>query len=117
MTRKGFGFFSIDEDHEDLLIPPEWTNHALSGDIVKVVSIGKYSDTSVGNIPAREAGKVIEIVSRARETFVGTLVEENGLTFLAPDYKKMYVPIVILDRDNTPLGYKVVVRLVSWDAG
>ena len=68
MTRKGFGFFAVGEDKEDLLIPPEWANHALSGDIVKVTSTGSYRDPS-GRMPPREAGKVIEIISRARETF------------------------------------------------
>lgn len=115
MTRKGFGFFAIGEDQEDLLIPPEWTSHALSGDIVKVVPMGEYRDPA-GRMPARAAGKVAEIVSRARETFVGTLIEENSMTFLEPDYKKMYVPIVILDRGEAPLGYKALVRMISWDA-
>ncbi|MFA6349047.1 MAG: ribonuclease R [Candidatus Paceibacterota bacterium] len=115
MTRKGFGFFTREGHDEDLLIPPEWTAHALSGDIVKVVPTGTYQDPS-GRMPAREAGKVIEIISRARETFVGTLIEENGLAMLEPDYKKMYVPIVIRDRGEASIGYKVLVRLVSWDA-
>lgn len=115
MTRKGFGFFAVEGQEEDLLIPPEWTNHALSGDIVKVAPAGSYRDPR-GTMPPREAGKVIEIISRARETFVGTLIEENGLTLMAPDYKKMYVPIVILDRGDAPLGYKVLVRLGEWAA-
>jgi ribonuclease R len=124
MTRKGFGFFAIPEaalpsgsnaPTEDLLIPQEWTNHALSGDIVKVTPAGMYRDPT-GRMPPRAAGKVIEIISRARETFVGALIEENGLTLLTPDYKKMYVPIVILDRGDAPVGYKALVRLVSWDA-
>ncbi|MFZ2500453.1 MAG: ribonuclease R [Minisyncoccia bacterium] len=115
MTRKGIGFFPIGDDKEDLLIPQEWTNHALSGDIVKVAPAGTYSDPS-GRMSPREAGKVVEIISRARETFVGSLIEENGLTLLISDYKKMHVPVVIMDRGDAPLGYKVVVRLVSWDA-
>ncbi len=113
MTRKGIGFFSVEGKEEDLLIPAKWTSHALSGDIVKVKPAGKYSDPT-GRMPSREAGKVVEIVSRARETFVGTLVEENGLTLMAPDYKKMYVPIVILDRGEAHLGDKVLVRLGEW---
>ncbi|TSC70838.1 MAG: ribonuclease R, partial [Parcubacteria group bacterium Gr01-1014_49] len=115
MTRKGIGFFSADENAEDLIIPPEWTGHALAGDIVKVAPAGSYRDPS-GRMPPRAAGKVVEIVSRARETFVGTLVEENGLTLLSPDYKKMHVPIVILDRGQAQVGYKALVRLASWDA-
>ncbi len=113
MTRKGIGFFSVEGREEDLIIPSEWTNHALSGDIVKVAPAGSYQDP-LGRMPPRAAGKVMEIVSRARETFVGTLVEENGLTLLTPDYKKMYVPIVILNRGDAPLGYKAVVRLGEW---
>lgn len=113
MTRKGFGFFSIGEDKEDLLIPPQWSAHALSGDMVKVTPMGEYRDPS-GRMPARAAGKVTEILSRARETFVGTLIEENGLTMLAPDYKKMYVPMVILDRGQAMIGDKVLVRLGAW---
>lgn len=115
MTRKGYGFFAIGEDEEDLLIPPESTGHALSGDVVRVERTGLHHDP-LGKMPPREAGKVVEIVSRARETFVGTLVEEDGLTFLQPDYKKMYVPLVILDRGDAPLGYKALVRMKSWDA-
>ena len=115
MTRKGIGFFPIDGREEDLIIPQEWTSHALAGDIVKVELAGTYTDPR-GMMPPRAAGRVTEIVSRARETFVGTLIEEAGLTFLRPDYKKMYVPLVVLNRGDAPLGYKVVVRLVSWDA-
>jgi ribonuclease R len=114
MTRKGFGFFAIGDDKEDLLIPPEWTNHALSGDIVRVAPAGEYRDPT-GRMPARASGKVVEVVSRARETFVGTLVESDGLVFLEPDYKKMYVPIVIRDADKALLGTKVLARMVSWD--
>ncbi|MDO8624101.1 MAG: ribonuclease R [bacterium] len=115
MTRKGMGFFTYAEEKEDLLIPPEWTHHALHGDIVKVELAGIYRDP-VGKMPPRAAGKVVEILARARETFVGTLIEESGLTLLTPDYKKMYVPIVINKRGDTPIGYKVLVRLDAWDA-
>ena len=119
MTRKGIGFFAVPtasseaSAKEDLLIPKEWSAHALSGDIVKVKPSGMYSDP-MGRMPPRDAGRVIEIISRARETFVGTLVDENGLTLMAPDYKKMYVPIVILDKANAQIGDKVLVRLGEW---
>lgn len=116
MTRKGFGFFAIGEDKEDLLIPPEWTNHALSGDIVKVARVGNYQDPS-GRMPVREAGKVVEIVSRARETFVGSFVEESGKTLLVSDYKKMHVPIEVRDTKGAEFGYKVLVRIQGWDEG
>src|SRR3989338_3578548 len=122
MTRKGIGFFPFPAvalakvgPSEDLIIPAEWTNHALSGDIVKVATAGMYKDP-MGRMPPRATGKVTEIISRARETFVGSLVEENGLTLMSPDYKKMYVPIVILDRGEAEIGDKVLVRLGEWTA-
>src|SRR3989338_2293740 len=117
MTRKGFGFFSIGEDKEDLLIPPESTNHALSGDIVKVTPAGTYRDP-MGKMPPREAGTVVEIVSRAREAFVGTLVpseERPGIILLQPDYKRMHVPLEVRDAQDAPLGYKVLVEMKGWD--
>ncbi len=116
MTRKGFGFFSVGDDKEDLLIPPELTDHALSGDTVKVAAAGSYRDPS-GRMPPRKAGKVIEIISRARETFVGSLIEDNGKTLLAPDYKKMYVPIEVRDTKYAQLGFKVLVRMKGWEEG
>lgn len=120
MTRKGIGFFSLPtkdgkraKKEDDLLIPADATLHALHGDTVEVEPTGTYRDPS-GRMPPRASGKVVRIVKRSRETFVGTLVEEDGLTLLAPDYKKMHLPLVILDRGTTPLGEKVVVKLVHW---
>lgn len=125
MTRKGFGFFTQPMevlpvgslavgDKEDLLIPPDWTNHALSGDIVKVAPMGNYRDPS-GRMPPRASGKVVEIVSRVRETFVGTLIEEGGKTFIAPDYKKMHVPVEVRDAKEAQLGYKMLIRMKGWE--
>lgn len=116
MTRKGIGFFSIGEDQDDLLIPAEWTAHALHGDVVKVAPAGIYRDPA-SRMPPRASGKVIEIVSRARETFVGSLVEVDGTTLLAPDYKKMYVPLIVRERNGAELGYKVLVRMQGWEDG
>ncbi len=114
LTRKGFGFVRLEGVEEDLIVPPEATLHALSGDLVRIERTGPYHDPS--GKPPREGARVVEVVSRARETFVGTLVESEGLTLLEPDYKKMHVPIAILDRGDAPLGYKVLVRFISWNA-
>jgi ribonuclease R len=122
MTRKGIGFFPLEGKEEDLIIPAEWAGHALHGDIVKVAEAGSYKDPR-GMMPPRAAGKVVEILKRNRETFVGTLVEQDGLTFLQPDWKKMHVPLVILPSAtlgagdlNKLVGDKVLARLIAWDA-
>lgn len=120
MTRKGIGFFTYEEGKDDLLIPENATAHALHGDVVQVVPTGMYRDP-MGKQPPRAAGKVVAIVSRNRETFVGTLVDSDpkgdyaGKTLLHPDWKKMHVPVEIRDTKEAPLGYKVVVRMKGWE--
>ncbi|MBI2410136.1 ribonuclease R [Candidatus Kaiserbacteria bacterium] len=126
ITRSGIGFFPLSggtsrDKSTDLIIPAEWTGHALSGDIVKIVPAGTYRDPA-GRMPPRAAGKVAEIVSRARETFVGTLIEQEGAVLLSPDYKKMHLPIEVRPSQklgtigDAPIGYKVLVRMRGWDA-
>ncbi|MDO8407635.1 MAG: ribonuclease R [bacterium] len=127
LTRKGIGFFTLPgakrgDKSADLLIPAEATLHALHGDIVRVESAGMHRDPA-GRMPPRAAGKVTAIISRARETFVGTLVETEGRFILEPDYKKMHLPIEIREVGKaTPglparVGDKVLVRLSGWDEG
>ncbi len=113
MTRKGIGFFKIADDQEDLLIPPEASLHALHGDVVKVVPTGMYRDPA-GRMPPRASGKVVEIVSRARENFVGMLVDTGNGLYIQPDYKKMHVPIQVTDANGAEPGYKVLVHLTQW---
>ncbi len=73
-----------------------------------------YSDPGK---PPRKSGKVVEVVSRARETFVGKLVEEQGKPYILPDYKKMHVPVEVRETMSAPLGHKVVVRFKEWEEG
>jgi ribonuclease R len=113
ITKTGKGFFTFDENQEDLFIPPENLGGAFHGDIVKVESVGR--------IDAREGGKVVDIVTRTREVFVGKLVknEEEGLIMLIPDWKKAYVPFVAkpgVEGAELPLENKVVLRFKGWAA-
>lgn len=118
ITRTGKGFFSYDENEEDLYVPPEALGGAFPGDIVKVEATGASVDPRTRQ--KRAQGKVVDIVARTRETFVGMLVEneEEGLTMLRPDWKKMYVPFVAKagEAGELPIGYKVVLRFKGWAA-
>lgn len=111
ITKTGKGFFTFDENEEDIFIPGEALGGAFSGDIVKVVPTGTYSDPKTRE--KRVSGKVIEIVTRTRDTFVGKLIQEDGRTLLIPDWKKMYVPFLV-QGENLPIGYKVVLKLGGW---
>jgi ribonuclease R len=131
MSRKGMGFLkrigapadAADTSAskavvlEDLIIQPADTLHAFPGDIVKVVSTGMHADPRTG--VKREGGKVIEIIARARETFVGKLILDespgapHGQVLLVPDWKKMYTPFLVRG-ENLPVGFKVVLRFKDW---
>jgi ribonuclease R len=133
MTARGAGFFKFSFEvqelgkrelknpaapvREDLFIPVGSTMGAFPGDIVKVVSVGMVEDPRTR--AKRENGRVVEVVSRARETFVGKLIpDENdgaphGQILLVADWKKMYTPFIVRG-ENLPVGFKVVLRFKGW---
>jgi ribonuclease R len=120
VTRTGKGFFSIDPEQDDLFIPDGNLGGAFPGDIVTVEAAGTERDPKSGQ--QRPVGKVTSIVSRNRATFVGKLVPGTEVgqnpadTYLLPDWKKMYTPILVRG-ESLPHGQKVVVRFTQWLAG
>ncbi|MES2931693.1 MAG: ribonuclease R [Patescibacteria group bacterium] len=114
IIKTGKGFFTFDPNEEDMFITGENLGGAFPGDRVKVVFIGNDTDKRTGK--ARPAGKVVEVVERSRETFVGKLVEnkEENLIMMIPDWKKMYVPFVVKG-ESLPIGHKVVIRFKGWN--
>lgn len=115
IIKTGKGFFTINPEQDDLFIPGENLGGAFPGDTVKVQIAGEDTDPRTGK--KKKIGKVVEVVSRSRETFVGTLVEnkEEHLTMLQPDWKKMYVPFVVKG-ESLPIGQKVVIRYQGWSS-
>lgn len=66
-----------------------------------------------------DRGRVVKLVSRAKEAFVGTYQKDQGHTFLAPDEPRM--PFNILIKPGGPslsrqprIGDKIVVKLDPW---
>ncbi|MES2668148.1 MAG: ribonuclease R [Patescibacteria group bacterium] len=114
IIKTGKGFFTFDPNEEDMFITGEHLGGAFPGDTVKVQFIGNDTDRKTGK--ERPAGKVIEVIERSRETFVGKLVEnkEENLIMMVPDWKKMYVPFVVKG-ESLPLGQKVVIRFKGWN--
>ena len=121
ITRRGTGFFSIDPEKEDIIIEPENLSRALSGDTVRISLIGEVQDPRTKK--TRPAGKVVEVLTRARDKFVGKLILANpdsglgaGAVILIPDWKKMYVPLIVRG-ESLPLEQKVVVAFKGWNEG
>jgi ribonuclease R len=113
-SAKGFGFVTPLEpnSHGDLFIPPGKTGQAMTGDTVaaQVVREGKRAGQM------RFSGRVIEVLERAENRFVGTLSKEAEGWIVQPDGSRFLEPIGV--GDVTAKGArpkdKVVVEILSY---
>ena len=136
-TGKGMGFVDVEGYEQDIVIQPEFLNHALNNDEVEIIITGKYFDTrknrmgpARGRTSAQEsatdqlAGQVVKIIKKAKRKFVGTLsYRENNFWVIADD-RKMYVQIFIQTTDKKIDGVhtlkelenkKVLVQIAHWE--
>jgi len=111
---KGFGFITPLEpnSHGDLFIPPSDKADAMTGDIVmaKVKRKGKRGGEM------RYSGVIIEILERAHDRFVGTLVKHPESWLVEPDGRSFFDPISVDDvsAKGAKAKDKVVVEILSY---
>jgi len=111
---RGFGFVIPRQanSHGDLFIPPTATAGAMSGDIVivKVKRKGKRGG------PMRYSGEVIEVLERAQNKFVGTLLKHPEAWIVQPDGSSFFEPISVDDvgAKGAREKDKVVVEILSY---
>lgn len=99
------------EGADEVFIGEDNMNHALAND---TVLIRKFERSKEEN---REAGQVVTVLERARETFVGELCLSEKFAFVKMDKRvcpnDIFVP---LDKiKNGEDGDKVLVRFLSWE--
>jgi ribonuclease R len=111
---RGFGFVTPLESSSqgDLFIPPGATAEAMTGDIVAVRVVKEGRRTG----QLRCSGRVVEILERAQNKVVGTLVKRPDGWMLEPDGKGFIEPIGVDDvtAKNAREKDKVVVEILSW---
>jgi ribonuclease R len=109
MARGGYGYVVSETLREDVFISQNNLNHALNGDTVKVLLYAHRKTRAV-------EGEVVEIIERARETFVGTIEISDKYAFLTPDSRQMPFDMFIpLDKLNGALnGQKAIAKLTEW---
>jgi ribonuclease R len=111
---KGFGFITPLEpnSHGDLFIPPSDKADAMTGDIVlaKVKRKGKRGGEM------RYSGVIIEVLERAQNRFVGTLIKHPESWLVEPDGKSFFDPISVDDvgAKGAKENDKVVVEIVTY---
>jgi ribonuclease R len=111
MTSTGAAYVTVEGYDRDIYISPRKVRQALPGDIVKVHAYA----TDHGK---RIEGEIIEVVERAKETFVGTLTinTTSKVAFVVPDNQKMpvdfFIPLGEMLRAKD--GDKVIVKMTEW---
>jgi ribonuclease R len=109
MTHHGYAYL-VGEKEEDVFIARNNLKTALDGDLVKVMVYPKHRHSS------RVEGEVIEILERARDSFVGTVEISRDYAFLIPDSRKMPFDIFIPRGKLAGVehGQKAIARITDW---
>ncbi|MDR0328056.1 MAG: hypothetical protein LBI05_07165, partial [Planctomycetaceae bacterium] len=130
----GIGFVRPRSDSEettrgqDIFIPAFWTKDAASGDTVAVMLMEQRPKDEYGKHTKRRReqtddldergprGRVVEIVERASNRFVGTYTIENGWGYVQIDgsIHKRNVPVGDASASSARSGDKIVVEMISF---
>jgi len=108
VSGRGTGYLRILDREEDIEIENQFLRTALHGDEVRVSLLPRITGE-------RQKGEVIEVISRARDNFVG-VVEMNNAIYIIPDDRRMYRDILVKPENSlhAKTGDKVQVKLLPW---
>ncbi len=107
-NKKGFGFVEVEGLKEDIFIREENMNGAIHNDLVLVeITVKKELD--------RMEGRILKILKRQTDTFVGEIYFKKGIGHIILDDKKVKLDIEIPKKRNLNAvnGHKVLVKLMS----
>lgn len=109
MKQTGKAYVICEDCIEDIQVSSNNTFNALNGDTVKVLLFPKRKNK-------KPEGEIVEIIKRAKTTFVGTIQLSKYYGFVIPDSKSMPVDIFIpLENTNQAKnGDKVIAELTDW---
>ncbi len=108
MNSKGFGKVTSEELEEPVLVSPENMHHALDGDKVRVRLYARRKKSD----PEAE---VLEILERAKTTFVGTVEISEFSAFLIPNKKTPFDLFIPKDKLlGAKHGQKAIARIMDW---
>ena len=112
ITRSGIGYVVIENLEKDILVRPGDFNTALHGDTVVVTIIGDNSKRS-----GRVQGRVIEVIKRKQNEFIGRIEMGKNFAFFIADTDKpmpdIYIPFDKLN--GAANNDRAVVRISTWE--
>ena len=121
VTQKGHAYLKPDKlsREGDVFISQGEVGGAMTGDRVRVALIRRqrsWRETGRGAATEGPTGRVLEVVSRGRTRFAGTLQQEGRRWIVQPDGRSMREPIIVRDphaKEAKP-GDKVTVDLTRF---
>ncbi len=105
----GFGFFIPDEDGPDMVLSATEMRSVMHGDIVLAYQSGV-------DRRGRPEGKIHEVIEHANASVVGRFFSEHGVSFVAPDSKRLTQDIFIPPESvsDAKNGQIVLVELLAY---
>ena len=105
---KGYGELTCEELGEPVFVSEANMNHAMDGDTVKVRLYARRKRSN-------PEGAVIEVLERAKTTFVGTVEISQFTAFLIPTRKSPFDLFIPKDKLNgAKHGQKAIARILDW---
>lgn len=107
---QGYAYIISEEFDKPVLVTSRNLNHAMEGDTVKVQLFAIRKKQQV-------EGEVIEIVERAKSTFVGTISKSRNFAFFIPTGKvgfDLFIPNEKLNGAED--GQKAIAKITEWPA-
>ncbi|MFY9151583.1 MAG: ribonuclease R [Prolixibacteraceae bacterium] len=110
MQPQGFAYIVSEEIEKPILVSSKNLNHAMEGDKVKVHLYAM-------NKKQQPEGEVVEIVERAKSTFVGTVSKSKNYAFFIPSGKAGFDIFIPNEKLNGAKdGQKAIAKILEWPA-
>ena len=108
LKRSGAAYIICEGQAQDIFVRANDLETALNGDTVKVQIISRRL--------GRPSGKVIEVLKRATDQFIGVFHEFKNYSIVVPDYYKVPFDIIVMpDKAGDAVhGDVVLVKVIKW---
>ncbi len=105
---QGYAYIVSEEFDKPVLVTSRNLNHAMEGDTVKVQLFAIRKKQQV-------EGEVVEIVTRAKSTFVGTISKSRNFAFFIPTGKVGFDLFIPNEKLNGAAdGQKAIAKITEW---
>lgn len=108
MQPQGFAYVISEEVEKPILVSSKNLNHAMEGDKVKVHMYAMHKKH-------QPEGEVVEIMERAKSTFVGTVSKSKNYAFFIPSGKAGFDIFIPNEKLNGAKdGQKAIAKILEW---